>query len=291
MMMTRLMSFLFVFCSIGLYAQLSGSKSGFIKVRSLSIYYETTGKGTPVFFLHAGLQDNRMWDKQVPALAKKHQVITLDLPTHGKTTGWDTTFMMADILKAVMDSMRISKASFVGLSFGAVCATDIALKYPERVSKMVLVAPGLLGWDKFIKTDSVSGPALDTLNAVFKGSDTLRQAEVFTQVWCVGPFRKSAEVNKTVRDYIFNTTLRNLKVHANDYWPRFSNTKAAEYISTIKVPVLIIAGDKDIPLINNSCNFLKASISNSRQITIPNVAHMLNMEQTAAFNKALLSFL
>jgi pimeloyl-ACP methyl ester carboxylesterase len=169
--------------------------------------------------------------------------------------------------------------------------TDIALKYPERISKMVLVAPGLLGSDKFVKMDSVSRPALDTLDAVFKGSDTIRQAEVFTEVWCVGPFRKSGDVNKTARDYIFNTTLRNLRIHANDYWPRFSNTQAAEYIGTIKVPVLIIAGEKDIPFINNSCKFLKAGIGNSKQITIPNVAHMLNMEQAAAFNKALLSFL
>ena len=277
--------------SIAGYSQLPGSKSGFIKAKSLSIYYETTGKGTPVFLLHAGLQNNRMWDQQVPALAKTHQVITLDLPAHGKTTGWDTTFVMADILKAVMDSLKIAKASFVGLSFGAVCATDIALKYPDRVSKLVFVAPGLLGWDKFIIMDSVSKPKLDSLDAVFKRKDMNWQSETFTQTWCDGPFRKPDEVNKNVRNYIYNTTLENLRAHEDDYWPRFANAKAAENINSIKVPVLIIVGNKDIPLINNTCSFLKNNIRNARMITIPNVAHMLNMEQVLPFNKALTTFL
>jgi pimeloyl-ACP methyl ester carboxylesterase len=170
--MKRFIGLPLLLISVSVFAQQKEVKTGFIKAGELSIYYESTGKGTPVFLLHAGLQDHTMWNQQVPVLAKSHQVITLDLPTHGKTTGWDTTFLMADILKAVMDSMKIQKASFVGLSFGAVCATDVALKYPERVSKLVLAAPGLLGWDEFVKQDKISKPVLDSLDAVFKGTDT-----------------------------------------------------------------------------------------------------------------------
>ena len=286
--MNRLIIVIFLFISASALAQ---PKTGFIKAGKLSIYYESTGKGTPVFLLHAGLQDHRMWDQQVPALAKSHQVITLDLPAHGKTTGWDTTFLMADILKAVMDSMKIQKASFVGLSFGAVSVTDIALKYPERISKLVLIAPGLLGWDEFIKQDSISKPVLDSLDAVFKETNMTKQAEVFTQVWCVGPFRKLNDVNQNVRTYIYDTTLKNIRDHADDYWPRFAETKAAQRITNIKVPVLIIGGNRDVPLINNVCDFLEKSIKGSKRVTIPNVAHMLNMEDAAAVNKALLGFL
>src|SRR5688572_21825595 len=115
------------------------SKSGFIKTKSLSIYYEAAGSGSPVILLHAGLQDHRMWDKQVAALSKTRHVITIDLPAHGKTQGWDTTFLTADMLSAVMDSLKIKTAAFVGLSFGAVCVMDILLKYPGRVSKAALI--------------------------------------------------------------------------------------------------------------------------------------------------------
>lgn len=283
--------FILIVCPVIAFTQPSGSKKGFIKAKSLNIYYEVTGKGLPVFLLHAGLQDNRMWDKQIPALAKDHQVITLDLPAHGKTTGWDTTFFMADILKAVMDSLKISKAAFAGLSFGAVCATDIALKYPERVSKVVFMAPGLLGWDKVIQMDSISKAVLDTLDRAFKGKDLVQQAEIFTRVWCDGPFRKPGQVNKSAREYIYTTTLKNLKLHADDYWPRFSDTKAAEHIGVISVPVLIVVGSKDVPLIGNACAYLKKTIKNARLIEIPNVAHMLNMEESVALNKALNAFL
>jgi pimeloyl-ACP methyl ester carboxylesterase len=218
-------------------------------------------------------------------------VITIDLPSHGKTLGSDTTFLMSDVLKAVMDSLRISKASFVGLSFGSVCATEMALKYPERVSKIVLAAPGLLGWDKFFKMDYVSKLHLDSLDAAFKSKDTSRQATEFTRVWCIGPFRKANEVASPVREYIYATTLKNLRAHANDYWPRFAETNAAEKISTIKKPVLIIKADKDLPLIANACNYLLKNIKDSKLISVTNAAHMLNMEQSKAFNKALIDFL
>lgn len=287
--MRRLTLLLLITCAVEVSAQ--SVQSGFIKAKSLSIYYESTGNGSPVFLLHAGLQDHNMWAQQVSELSKKHQVITLDLPSHGKTSGWDTTFHMGDVLKAVMDSLKISKASFVGLSFGSVCATEMALKYPERVSRIVLAAPGLLGWDKVFKMDEVSKPLLDSLDAAFKSTDTLRQASEFTLVWCVGPFRKSADVKKSVRDYIYSTTLKNLRTHASDYWPRFAETNAAEKISTIKAPVLIINSDKDLPLIINACNYLAKNIKNSKAVTIPNAAHMLNMEQDKAFNRALLDFL
>jgi 3-oxoadipate enol-lactonase len=267
------------------------TKSGYIKARSLTIYYEITGNGAPVFLLHAGLQDHSMWDQQVPELSKKHRVITIDLPSHGNTLGSDTTFLMSDILKAVMDSLRITKASFVGLSFGGVCATDMALKYPDRVSKVVLAAPGLLGWDKFFKMDDVSKPHLDSLDAAFKSNDTIRQATEFTRVWCIGPFRKANEVASPVREYIYRTTLKNLRTHANDFWPRFTETNAAEKISMIKKPVLIVKADKDLPLITNACNYLVKNIKGSKLISIPNAAHMLNMEQSKIFNKALLDFL
>jgi 3-oxoadipate enol-lactonase len=287
--MRALVILLLMICSNDLSGQ--SVKSGYIKAKSLSIYYEITGKGSPVFLLHAGLQDHRMWDKQVSSLAKKLQVITIDLPSHGKTSGWDTTFHMGDVLKAVMDSLNIPKASFVGLSFDGVCATEMALKYPERVSKIVLTAPGLLGWDKVFKMDDVSKSLLDSLDAAFKSSDTLRQATEFTRVWCIGPFRKANDVNKSVRDYIQTTTLKNLRDHANDFWPRFAEPDAAAKVSSIKVPVLIIKADKDLPLISNACEYLAKNIKGSKLITIQNAAHMLNMEQDKIVNKALMDFL
>jgi 3-oxoadipate enol-lactonase len=280
---------LLILVSIDLTGQ--STKSGYIKAKSLTIYYEITGNGSPVFLLHAGLQDHSMWDQQLPELSKKHQVITIDLPSHGKTTGSDTTFHMSDVLKAVMDSLKISKASFVGLSFGGVCATEMVLKYPDRVSKVVLAAPGLLGWDKFFKTDDVSKLHLDSLDAAFKSNDTLRQATEFTRVWCIGPFREANDVASPVREYIYTTTLKNLRTHAHDHWPRFAETNAAEKISMIKKPVLIIKADKDLPLIANACNYLVKNIKGSKLVSVPNAAHMLNMEQSRIFNKALIDFL
>jgi 3-oxoadipate enol-lactonase len=280
---------LFLFASW--MAEARSSKSGFIKAKTLTIYYETTGSGSPVFFLHAGLQDHHMWDAQVKTLARKHQVITLDLPAHGRTLGWDTTFLMADILSVVMDSLKLSKAAFVGLSFGAVCVTDLLLKYPKRVSKAVLAAPGLLGWDNVITIDPVSKPLMDSLDAVFKGTDVIAQAEVFTRIWCDGPFRTKRQVAPQTREYIYNTTVKTIREHSDDYWPRFYFKDAADRVGKIQSPVLIISSDKDVPLITDVCKYLNQKIKTSKLVTIPNAAHMVNLEQETAFNKVLMEFL
>jgi hypothetical protein len=62
-MKTTALLLLLIF-SIDLTGQ--STKSGYIKAKSLTIYYEITGSGSPVFLLHAGLQDHGMWDQQVP---------------------------------------------------------------------------------------------------------------------------------------------------------------------------------------------------------------------------------
>jgi pimeloyl-ACP methyl ester carboxylesterase len=59
----------------------------------------------------------------------------------------------------------------------------------------------------------------------------------------------------------------------------------------ITKPVLIVKADKDLPLITNACNYLVKNINGSKLISVPDAAHMLNMEQSKVFNKALLDFL
>ncbi|HEY9048265.1 MAG TPA: alpha/beta hydrolase [Ohtaekwangia sp.] len=266
-------------------------ESGYIQAGGIKVYYESRGEGPAVLLLHAGLQDCRMWDAQLPALTGNHRVITVDLPAHGKTTGMDTTLLMEDVLAAVLDSLHIVKTSVIGLSYGSASATDLVLAYPKKIDKVILVSPGLTGWQDVLKPDSISLYYFTALDSAFMKDDHTKTAALFTKAWCDGPFRTPEQVDSATRKYILTTTLQNLQQHTNDRWVSFAEETGADRAHTIENPVLIIYGDKDIPFIIEVSHFLNKSIAGSKEVMIPNVAHMLNMEAPETFNKTITDFL
>lgn len=118
-------------------------QSGHVPVNGVSIWYASFGSGDPVILLHGGLANSNYWGLQVPALARKHRVIVMDSRGHGRSTrdaapfGYD--LMASDVL-GLMDRLGIGKAAIVGWSDGAIIGLDIAMKHPERVSRLFAFA-------------------------------------------------------------------------------------------------------------------------------------------------------
>lgn len=271
-----------------------GQKDGLITVGKLQVHYQIHGKGAPIVFLHAGYQDINMWDQQVAYFSKYNTVITIDLPGHGKTKGKDTSLLIKDVLRICLDSLQIKKASFVGLSLGGACVQDFVLAYPEKVDKAVLVGSGLSGWAQVIQMDTVSKQIFVRMDSIVVSNNPDSFARQFTQIWGIGPSRKPESVSPEIRDYVFRTTLANLKEHPEDNrWPQLDSPRAATLIhyQQWKRPLLIIYGDQDVPFIITEAHWLHASIKASREVMIPHVAHMSNMEQPLVFNRIVRSFL
>lgn len=266
------------------------AKTGFVQAGNLDVYYEVHGEGPAVLLLHAGLLDHRMWDKQVEMLTENHKVITVDLPAHGNSSGIDTTILVAQVLHEVLAHVNIQKVSVIGLSYGSSCATDFAIAYPDQVEKMILVSPGLTGWEKVLQPDTVSAHYFQALDSAFKSDDFERIAETFTKAWCDGPFRNKEQVSKEVREYVHATSLKNLKQHKEDTWGNFSPSTAAENIQNLRLPVLLIYGDQDIPFVATVSHFIAEKINGSAEKKIQGVAHMLNLENTDAFNTMISDF-
>ncbi|MDB5210928.1 MAG: alpha/beta hydrolase fold family protein, partial [Sediminibacterium sp.] len=138
-----LYAILFPFCCLSSFGQSAElQKCGFISAGKLKIYYCEKGKGPAIVFLHAGFLDMHQWDKQVTILSKTRHVITLDLPGHGQSIGNDTSIRIAEVINRVLINLKISSASFVGMSLGASCAIDFALAHPEKTTRLLLCSPG-----------------------------------------------------------------------------------------------------------------------------------------------------
>lgn len=111
----------------------------------MDLYYEIQGQGEPVVLLHSGGADLRDWQFIAPQLAKNYQVIAFDGRGAGQSPPLLEPANYVEDLKKLLDHFGIQQAALVGHSIGGQIATDFALAYPNRVSKLVLVAPGLSG--------------------------------------------------------------------------------------------------------------------------------------------------
>ena len=114
-------------------------RSGTAPVNGIRMWYAVYGHGTPVILIHGGLANSNYWGLQIPALARRFQVIVADSRGHGRSTrtGEPITYhLMASDVLALMDALHIPKAALVGWSDGAIIGLDIAIHHPERVTKL-----------------------------------------------------------------------------------------------------------------------------------------------------------
>jgi pimeloyl-ACP methyl ester carboxylesterase len=116
-------------------------------VNGLHMYYETHGEGRPLVLLHGGLGSGEMFGPDVIAkLAAHHQVILPDLQGHGRTADIDRPLdikLMADDIAALIDHLGLDRPDLVGYSLGGGVALQTAVKYPEKVGRLVVASAHL----------------------------------------------------------------------------------------------------------------------------------------------------
>jgi pimeloyl-ACP methyl ester carboxylesterase len=132
--------------------ELAWPQSRFVDINGLQVHYETAGQGEPFFFLLHGFGANTFtWREIIQDLAEIGTVISYDRPGFGLTerpVEWQGPNPYSpeaglELLAGLMDHFGIEKAVLVGNSAGGTVAMQAALKYPERVQALVLVAPAV----------------------------------------------------------------------------------------------------------------------------------------------------
>jgi pimeloyl-ACP methyl ester carboxylesterase len=109
-------------------------------VNGINLYYETHGSGKPLVLLHGGLGSGEMFGPILPTLADHHRVIAVDLQGHGRTADIDRPLdlrLMADDIAALIDYLGLERPDLVGYSLGGGVALQTALKYPEKIGRLV----------------------------------------------------------------------------------------------------------------------------------------------------------
>jgi pimeloyl-ACP methyl ester carboxylesterase len=247
------------------------------------------GRGAAIVLLHAGVADKRMWRDQMSAFAGHHRVIAYDRRGYGETRYEAESFSHARDLGAVLDGLGIARACLVGCSQGGRFAVDFALAHPERVSRLVLVAPAIGGAPQ----PEQLPPDIEDLLEQAEQAEDQKHFDLVNQIeahlWLDGPRAGEGRVQGSARDLFLRMNIIPLKSAS----PGKDNQAGNSFrrLKEIAVPTLIVWGDLDFPHLQERCALLGKRIKGAQTALMPGTAHLPNLEQPKKFNALLERFL
>lgn len=113
-----------------------------INYKNIHVNYLSTGKGSAIVLLHGFLENNSMWNNVIPVLSKKNKIITVDLFGHGKTENLGYIHTMeeqATMVRFVLKSLNIRKATLIGHSMGGYVALAFTELFPKNTKGICLM--------------------------------------------------------------------------------------------------------------------------------------------------------
>ena len=258
----------------------------------VKLYYEETGQGTPVLFVHEFASDHRGWEPQMREFGKRCITYSArgyppsDVPDDESTYSY--LHVMRDAI-AVLDHLRIERAHFIGLSMGGYTSLQVALNHPGRVRSLVLAGTGS-GSERWYTADFHKHSR--SLGDTFERDGAARVAETYG----MGPSRIPFLL-KDPRGFAECTA--RLAMHdarGSAFTSRgFQGERPSIYdfedaIRKLAVPALIVVGDEDDRCIEPAL-FLKDAISASGLVVLPKTGHVVHLEEPDLFNQAVSDFL
>ena len=255
-----------------------------IKCNGIELQYVVEGSGPWVVMSHSLACDATMWDEQARVLGRDHRVLRFDTRGHGGSDapeGGYTLEMLADDAKGLLDGLGIRSCHWVGLSLGGMIGQTFALKYPGIFKTLTLC-----------DTASSYGPEaaqmwqerISTANE--KGMAALVEATLGR--WFTEPFRQSRkDTMERVSKMIRNTPVAGYAgcCHAI---PKLNLTHR---LKEIRCPTLVLVGEQDMATPVAAAREIHSAVTGAELVIIPSAAHLSNIEQAEAFNRALLDFL
>jgi pimeloyl-ACP methyl ester carboxylesterase len=254
------------------------------------LYVEQAGTGSPVVLLHEGIADSRMWEPQWAAYAERYRVVRFDMRGFGQSPPAVGTFSLAGDLVELLEGLELGPATLIGVSLGGAIAMEAAIARPDVVSRLVLVAPGLQGFE--MSDETKAGWAEE--EAALERGDVDEAVEVNLRMWVDGPSRSPDDVDPDVRSKVGEMQRRAIEIwleagEEGEHRPLVEGW--GDRLGEISVPTLAIVGELDRPEMLEIAKRLETEIPNARRETIAGTAHVPSMERPDEFDRLVLEFL
>jgi 3-oxoadipate enol-lactonase len=254
------------------------------------LYWEQAGEGSPVVLLHEGIADSRMWEPQWAEYSKRFRMVRYDMRGFGQSPPAVGTFSLSGDLFQLLDGLELGPATLIGVSLGGSVAMETAIARPDLVSRLVLVAPGLRGFEMSEETKA----GWDEEEAALERGDVEAAVEINMRMWVDGPSRSPDEVDPELRSKVAAMQRRAIEIYVEAGEEGEQQPLAEDWgsrLAEISVPTLVVVGDLDRPEMLQIAERLEAEIPKARRETIAGTAHVQSMERPEEFDRIVLDFL
>jgi pimeloyl-ACP methyl ester carboxylesterase len=247
------------------------------QVNGIEIDYDDGGRGPAVLLSHGYSATGQMWAPQRPALEPRYRLITWDMRGHGHTdcpddpSRYSEALTVAD-MRGLLAHLGVDRAVIGGLSLGGTMSLAFHRRHPEMVRALVICdsGPGYrnaearAAWNARAheRARDLEARGLDALTA---SSREMREA--------MGRHRSAQGLAHAARGMLAQ-----------------EGSATIDSLPEIRVPTLIVVGDRDTPFIAPS-EYMAKKIPGARLEVIRDAGHSSNLDNPEAFNRVLLDFL
>ena len=258
------------------------------------LYYEETGAGTPVIFVHEFAGDMGSWEPQLRHFGQRYRAIAYnargyppsDVP--GDPAAYSQARAADDIL-AVLDHLAIAQAHVVGLSMGGFATLHFGFRHPARARSLMVGGCGYGAEPSQRERFKTEAAAIaEILQAQGMAPFAARYAH--------GPTRVQFEAKdprgfaEFARQLAGHSALGAANTQLGVQGARPSLYDLVDQMRALEVPTLILTGDEDWPCLQPAL-LMKGSIPTAALAVMPNCGHTINLEDPDEFNRIVAAFL
>lgn len=248
------------------------------------VHYEVYGRGRPVILLHGWLGSWGLWQDTMSCLGQQYRTYAMDFWGFGESGKKRESYAVQDFVVLVdqfMEQLGIESAPLVGHSMGGTVSLSVAIQYPQRVRKVVVIGSPIVG------------SSLSLLLNLF--GRRLIASLVYHNIWALklgyrllAPFytrdpRWPEMMNRDLSSITLESFLTSIAT--------LRETDLRTQLSRIEVPVMGMYGDKDIVVHPEQWKLIKEGLPDSRIERFNTAGHFIMLDQPKEFVETLSDFL
>ncbi len=258
----------------------------------IRLYYEMTGTGTPVIFVHEFAGDHRSWEPQLRHFSRRYRCIVYSARGYPPSDipGDPERYSQAratDDIAAVLRHLGIAEAHIVGLSMGGFATLHFGFRHPQMARSLVVAGCGYgaepARQEAFRRDCAATADVLERSMAEAARSYALGPTRVQLQNKDPRGWREFAERLAEHSGIGSALTMRGVQMRRPSLWDLTAEMKR------LSVPTLIVTGDEDEPCLEPGL-LMKRMIRSAGLVVLPQAGHAINLEEPQGFNQAVESF-
>lgn len=257
------------------------------------LYFEETGSGTPIVFVHEFADDYRGYEGQLRHFGRRYRAIAYNARGYPPSDVPDdpqrySQARARDDIRAVLDALAISKAHIVGISMGGFATLHFGLAYPDRALSLVVAGCGYgaePGKRQQFHHETAKTVALIEREGMAVAAKSYAEGPSRVQFenkdprgW--GEFAARLAGHSTPGSAL---TMRGVQALRPSLWD------LVDEMRRLDVPTLVMTGDEDDPCLEPGL-LMKRTIPTAALVVLPNTGHALNLEEPELFNRCLDDF-